>query len=261
MKLKKLLTPATVRRVSKHYIIIGITILMALIGVIQSFTWVYDRFIKQLITQPKSQESQVFENVAPGNHSEFLIEYLGTPRKKYETESGNIVNLWRYNDIIVSAIINDKVNSIDSLGIYSHECTEGIPVPQLFEFNLCEEYLPSIIDETYAPFEYVEWTYLLGAQNAGYVEKHDRAKWTRYLYSYYGSDLGALDLISLAFENKALESYGYKYKDKNNLIEMEIRESRDTIKPNFLLLSSRDLSVEEALDQLLTMSNFYYYND
>lgn len=250
---KNILTKQTLNHLGKHPVIIFFTIILAILGALQSITWVYDRFLKN--ADPYTFEKSIFHNIAPGNSFDYLKKFLGEPRKIEKSENGIEILLWNFKNITIGASLNKARDTIDTLAIYSINCDYEIEIPQIY-FTLCK-------DKLVENDENIIWDSFLGAQNAGYVEQQQSGRFSRYYSNYYGADQGAIDLITYVEDNRQI--FGKteeKILDKDNVFMSKISQFRKTIVPNFVLLSVKDVPVKNVLwDYFTALSNFNFFND
>lgn len=249
---KKILTKTTLKQLEKRPIIIFATILLAIIGAIQSFTWLYDRFLGSY-KDPYVFEKSIFKNVSPGNSAKHIVSYLGEPRK-IEKINDTEIQLWDFKELTIGAVINKENDTIKTLTAYTSTCSFDIFIPQL-GFTLCRDYMPDY-------YTSIEWDAFLGAQSGGYIEKQTSGRYSRYLIPYYGSDINAVPLIQYINDESAyFDELEIKRLEENNPYMKKIIDYRTNIKPNFILITEDDLQAEEALwSYYTTLWNFNWFN-
>lgn len=254
--MKKFLNLKTIDNLKKHPLIVLFTIILIIIGAIQSITWTYDRFLKY--DNPlRDFETNILSNITPGNNFNYVIEYLGPYQKSFAlydaegNEQENKMYMWSFENSTIGILKNEGKNTIMAVALYSYNCKYDIHIPQL-GFTLCKDKLPKL-------YGYNEWDSFYGAQNIGYIEENQAGRPTSYLTPYFGSNLDALKLVRFADENyEYIENFEKKLLNSNDEILNQIIEYRNEIIPNFIMISEYSMSAKNVMEYFDGICNFRF---
>jgi len=234
----KLFSEKKFKQLKKHPIIVGFSLILILIGVLQSFTWVYDRFLKTEATA-QLNEQEIISKLTPGVTDEFIKNLIGPPQKSMDITNGSEVFFWDLNNNIIGVIFEEK--NVNTLAIYS-KCFEPTFVYQL-NFTLCNDDLPETNGNFY------EWDSFLGVQNIGYIEAYLSDRSSYYLSSFFGAENSAFELIQFVDKNKEyFDSLENKLLDPNDSMTAAVINLRKNIKPNLIILSNKSEDIDNLME-------------